>query len=96
MEEWIKKSDVLELLNLPPDIVTDHIYELKGVWLDKDGYEDFRNIDRYLDCLESMANFLDKEDKLSGLPNDVLKAQEKLYEYFVVLYRLRHKEEKNK
>ena len=33
MEEWIKKSDVLEMLSLPSDILYDHIYELKGVML---------------------------------------------------------------
>lgn len=36
MQEWVKKSDVLELLSLPSDIVTDHIYELKGIWMDED------------------------------------------------------------
>lgn len=35
MQEWIKKSDVLELLNLPQDILVDYIYELKGIWIDK-------------------------------------------------------------
>lgn len=36
MEEWIKKSDVLEMLSLPLDVLTEHIYELKGIWLDKE------------------------------------------------------------
>lgn len=36
MEEWIKKSDVLELLGLPSDIFVEYIHELKGVWVDKD------------------------------------------------------------
>ena len=37
MEEYIKKSDVLELLaNMPSDIVYDHIYELKGVFITDD------------------------------------------------------------
>lgn len=94
MQEWIKKSDVLDLLTLPPDIVIDHIYELKGIWMDEDDDEDFRDIDRYLNCLDDMADFLDEEDELSGLPNGVLEAQEKLYEYFVVLYRLRKKQHK--
>lgn len=51
--------------------------------------QDFRDIDRYLNCLDDMADFLDEEDELGGLPDGVLEAQEKLYEYFVVLYRLR-------
>lgn len=41
MEEYIKKSDVLEMIGLPSDILTEHIYELKGVWLDED-YENRR------------------------------------------------------
>lgn len=94
MKEWVKKSDVLELLSLPSDIVTDHIYELKGIWMDEDGREDFRDIDRYLNCLDDMADFLDEEDELSGLPDGVLEAQEKLYEYFYFLYRQRKKGEK--
>lgn len=94
MQEFIKKSDVLELLSLPPDIIADYIYELKGIWIDEDGREDFRNIERYLECLDDMADFLDEEDELGGLPNGVLEAQEKLYEYFVVLYRLRKKQHK--
>lgn len=56
--------------------------------------EDFRDIDRYLRCLDDMQDFLDEEDELAGLPNGVLESWEKLYEYFVVLYRLRHKESK--
>lgn len=40
MEEWIKKSDVLEMLCLPSDILAEHIYELKGVWVDEDIAED--------------------------------------------------------
>lgn len=36
MEEWIKKSDVLELLGLPLDILIEYIHELKSVWVDKD------------------------------------------------------------
>lgn len=91
MEEWIKKSEVLELLSLPSDILIDYIYELKGIWLDKDGCEDFRNIDKYLRCLDDMADFLDEEDELSGLPNGVLEAQEKLYGYFIMLHQLRKK-----
>lgn len=36
MEEWVKKSDVLEMFGLPSDILAEHIYELKGVWMDED------------------------------------------------------------
>jgi hypothetical protein len=36
MEEYIKKSDVLEMLSLPSDILEEYIYELKGVWADED------------------------------------------------------------
>lgn len=35
MQEYIKKSDVLDLLTLPQDLLYDYIFELKGVWLDK-------------------------------------------------------------
>ena len=38
MEEYIKKSDVLEMLSLPPDILVEYIYELKGVWIDKEKF----------------------------------------------------------
>ena len=36
MKEWIKKSDVLELLSLPSDILSEYIYELKGIWMNED------------------------------------------------------------
>lgn len=36
MKEWIKKSDVLKMLDLPPDILVEHIRELKGVLVDED------------------------------------------------------------
>ncbi len=39
MEEWVKKSDVLELLSLPSDILLDYIYELKGIWINEEGKE---------------------------------------------------------
>ena len=35
MTEYIKKSDVLEILKLPQDLIAEYIYELKGVWLDE-------------------------------------------------------------
>lgn len=35
MTEYIKKSDVLEILKLPQDLIADYVYELKGVWLDE-------------------------------------------------------------
>lgn len=40
MEEWIKKSDVLELLSLPSDLMAEYIHELKGVWVDEEWSED--------------------------------------------------------
>lgn len=40
MEEWIKKSDVLEMLSLPSDILAEYINELKGVWVDEDWQND--------------------------------------------------------
>ena len=49
MEEWIKKSDVLEMLCLPPDILKEYIYELKGVWVD----EDWSN-DKWIPCSEKL------------------------------------------
>ena len=38
MIEYVKKADVLEIMNapLPRDIAWDYIYDLKGVWLDED------------------------------------------------------------
>lgn len=35
MTEYIKKSDVLEILKLPQDLIAEYVYELKGVWLDE-------------------------------------------------------------
>lgn len=40
MTEYIKKSEVIEMLtSLPRDIVYDHIYELKGIWIDEDAQQ---------------------------------------------------------
>ena len=38
MVEYVKKADVLEIINspLPRDLTAEYIYELKGVWLDED------------------------------------------------------------
>lgn len=38
MVEYVKKSDVLEIMNapLPRDLAVEYIYDLKGVWLDED------------------------------------------------------------
>ena len=49
MEEWIKKSDVLEMLSLPTDILAEYICELKGVWVD----EDWSN-DKWISCSEEL------------------------------------------
>lgn len=49
MEEWIKKSEVLELLGLPSDILFEYIHELKGVWVD----EDWQN-DKWIPCSERL------------------------------------------
>ena len=35
MTEYIKKSDVLELLKLPKELIVEYVYELKGIWLDE-------------------------------------------------------------
>ena len=40
MQEWVKKSDVIELLSLPPDILADHIYELPSMYIDDDLSDD--------------------------------------------------------
>ena len=38
MIEYVKKADVLEIINspLPRDLTAEYIYDLKGVWLDED------------------------------------------------------------
>lgn len=38
MIEYVKKSDVLEIINspLPRDLTAEYIFDLKGVWLDED------------------------------------------------------------
>lgn len=36
MQEYVKKSDVIELLSLPHDMLVEYIYELKGIWIDDD------------------------------------------------------------
>lgn len=38
MIEYVKKADVLEIIDspLPRDIAVEYLYELKGVWLDED------------------------------------------------------------
>lgn len=36
MEEYVKKSDVLDLLSLPLDMLVEYIHELKGIWFDED------------------------------------------------------------
>ena len=38
MIEYVKKADVLEIVDspLPRDIAVEYLYELKGVWLDED------------------------------------------------------------
>ena len=51
MEEWIKKSDVLEMFSLPHDILEEHIYELKGVWVDED-WED----NKWIPCDKRLPN----------------------------------------
>ena len=35
MQEWIKKSNVLEILKLPSDMIEEYIYEEKGIWIDE-------------------------------------------------------------
>lgn len=49
MEEWIKKSEVLELLGLPSDIFCEYIHELKGVWVDEDWIND-----KWIPCSERL------------------------------------------
>ncbi len=36
MQEYVKKSDVIELLSLPHDMLVEYVYELKGIWIDDD------------------------------------------------------------
>ena len=41
MIEYVKKADVLEIIDspLPRDIAVEYLYELKGVWLDDEDEE---------------------------------------------------------
>jgi len=62
MEEYIKKSDVLELLaNMPSDIVYDHIYELKGVFIGVDMPEEKETTNEIV--------YLCDRDACDGCPN---------------------------
>ena len=36
MTEYVKKSDVLELLSLPKDLIAEYVCDLKGLWIDDD------------------------------------------------------------
>lgn len=42
MIEYVKKDDVLEIINstLPRDLTVEYIYDLKGVWIDEDIADD--------------------------------------------------------
>ena len=50
MTEYVKKADVLEIINspLPRDIAVEHLYELKGVWIDEEDND-------LLDALDSVT-----------------------------------------
>lgn len=52
MTEYVKKADVLEIINspLPRDIAAEYLYELDGVWLDED-----EEINDLLDALDSVT-----------------------------------------
>ena len=39
MTEYVKKSDVLELLSLPKDLIAEYVCDLKGLWIDDDEVE---------------------------------------------------------
>ena len=39
MTEYVKKSDVLELLSLPKDLIAEYVCDLKGLWIDGDEAE---------------------------------------------------------
>ena len=39
MAEYVKKSDVLELLSLPKDLIAEYVCDLKGLWIDDDEAE---------------------------------------------------------
>lgn len=39
MTEYVKKSDVLELLSLPKDLIAEYVCDLKGLWIDDDEAE---------------------------------------------------------
>lgn len=35
MTEYVKKSDVLEIVKtMPSDLIVEYIYDLKGLWID--------------------------------------------------------------
>jgi len=74
MEEWIKKSEVLELLSLPSDILAEYIYELKGVWVDKDWNE-------WIPCSERLPEN-EQEVEISCKRNYIGSGDEKRTAYF--------------
>ena len=43
MAEYVKKSDVLELLSLPKDLIAEYVCDLKGLWIDDDEAEQTEN-----------------------------------------------------
>ena len=67
MQEYVKKSDVIELLSLPHDMLVEYIYELKGIWIDDDYGESIKPGDRvdviYIDsdrvCGASVIAYVD-------------------------------------
>lgn len=67
MEEWIKKSDVLELLCLPSDILNEYIYELKGVWVDDDWLND-----KWIPCSKKLPDANDNKINDSSISIPVL------------------------
>ena len=63
MEEWVKKSDILEMLGLPSDILSEYIYELKGVWVDE-------NWNEWIPCDERLPQYTDEYNVTVGVASE--------------------------
>ena len=63
MIEYVRKDDVLEIINssLPRDLASEHIYDLKGVWLDEvdtpQTDKELRTLDEILANLEMWSTW---------------------------------------
>ena len=65
MEEWVKKSDVLGMLSLSSGILEEHIYELKGIWIDKESPND-----NWILCEEKLPQYTDEYNVTVGVASE--------------------------